>query len=259
MPLSWRTKTQLKYLFLVILIILFFIGILGFVVYKKFLKPTCFDKKQNQNEAGIDCGGECGPCAINLKEPIIIWSRFFKESGSENKYDLAALIDNPNEEWGSKEIKYGFKIFDENNILIEERKGTTFLNPKERFIIFENSVDAKNANPKKAVIEIKPIKNWKYTKEKKPEFIITKKNFDHESSILEAEFKNSSINSLKNIYVSAVLTDRDGNAFAISMSKTSYMKAGETAESIFTWQQIFENEPTQIEILPRVNIYEQNQ
>lgn len=258
MPLSWRTKTQLKYLFLVILIILFFFGILGFVVYKKFFKPTCFDKKQNQNETGIDCGGECGPCAINLKEPIIMWSRFFKESENENKYDLAALIDNPNEEWGAKEIKYSFKIFDENNILIEERKGTTFLNPKERFIIFENSIDTKNANPKKVAIELKPIKNWKYIKEKMPEFIITKKKFDRGSSILETEFKSSSINSLKNIYISAILADSDGNAFAVSESKINYMKADETAEPIFTWQQIFENEPAQIEIMPRINMYDQN-
>jgi hypothetical protein len=30
-------------------------------------RPTCFDKKQNGQEEGIDCGGPCIPCLGEIK------------------------------------------------------------------------------------------------------------------------------------------------------------------------------------------------
>lgn len=253
MPLSWNTKNKLKYFSIFFLFILLIAGFVSLIIYFKYFEPSCFDKKQNQNETGIDCGGKCSPCAENLKEPLILWTRFLKEKNGEMSYDAAALVENPNPHWASSEINYEFKLFGDNNILISERKGKTFLNPKEKFIIFENSIEAQ-IEPKIAILNIRKINNWMYETKEKPDFIITKKSFEIESSILEAKIKNNSPEDLAEVFLTAELIDENGNVFAVSSSKIKNLGAYSEKEAIFTWQERFEKEPSQIEILPRVNL-----
>ena len=136
MLFSWRTKKQLSYLFAAISL---FGIIVGFFLWRYYSGGTCFDNKQNQKETGVDCGGPCDPCPLNLKEPLVLWQRFFPVDGA-NVYDAAAMIENLNYDWGSGEIRYSFKFYDKDNILIIEREGKSFLNPKERAIIFESVI-----------------------------------------------------------------------------------------------------------------------
>ena len=84
-------------------------------------KPTCFDGKQNQDESGVDCGGVCEKvCSFQAVKPNIIWSRSFKVS--EGIYNAIAYIENPNIRAEAFAVPYVFKIFDERNILISEKK-----------------------------------------------------------------------------------------------------------------------------------------
>lgn len=261
MPFSWRAKKKLTYLSLLFLIVFFIFGASAFFIYNKFYKGNCFDKKQNREETGIDCGGQCGPCPYNLKEPVILWSRFFKESngiasegGGGNTYDLAGLVENPNLNWGSKKIKYSFKLYKDDNTLILEKNGETFLNPKEKFIIFENSVNTYGVAPKRAVLNINDIHNWEYTEKSAPDFTITEKTFDRESGVLDIEIKNENSYDLENLYLYAELLDQNGNVYAISSTKIDNIISNSKEKAFFTWQNKFDEDPAQIEIIPRVNI-----
>src|SRR3989344_2299289 len=109
MALSWRVRKQLSYLFAVIL---FFGAIAGFFVWRQLSGGTCFDNRKNQGEAGIDCGGPCDPCPVNLKELLTLWARFFPVNG--NIYDASALIENLNQNWFAARINYNFKLYDED-------------------------------------------------------------------------------------------------------------------------------------------------
>lgn len=252
MAFSWKTKKQLTYLVIAALFIIFTAFLF---IFSKNSDGTCFDRKKNQNEEKIDCGGKCDPCPRNLSEPIALWTRFFKESEKENTYDIAAFVKNPNLEWGSKDLNYSFKLFNKDNILIVEKKGKAFLNPGEQFIIFENAVNAQKAEPKRATITIEPVKNWQYfAKQSKPQFLIAKNKFDKISSTLEIEIKNNSGFDARDIYLTAELIDKNGNVFAVSETKINSINAEEKAETFFTWQNIFKEEPAQIEIIPRINI-----
>lgn len=254
MGFSWKTKQQLKYFWILTMLVVIVMGI--FFISNK-LKENCFDGKKNQNEEEVDCGGKCNPCAQNLSEPIALWTRFFKEKENDNTYDLAALVENPNLNWGSENLTYSFKVFSRDNVLILEKRGKTFLNPGEQFIIFENGVSVKKADPYRASITIEPINNWRYFKKPiKPDFLITKKIFDRQSSVLEIEIKNNSEFIIRNIYLNAALTDKNGNIFAISETKINSLNAKEKTEAFFSWQTIFPEEPSQIEIIPKVNTAE---
>lgn len=260
MALSWSSKKRLSYLLIVFLFIIAVSSLIGIFIFYKFYKGTCFDKKQNQKETGIDCGGPCGPCAYGLKDPVIIWTRFLKQTDDpdSHKYSIAALINNPNLNWGSEEIAYSFKLFDENNLLLAEREGKTFLNPKQEFIIFENSINTGEKESKKAFASIYPINNWKYLQKSPPEFTVTKKTFDKNSGILEIELKNESSYDVSNIFVSADLADKDGNIFAASATKIDRISAFSKEKAFFTWLVKFSEEPSQIEVIPRINLMENN-
>ncbi len=251
MALSWRTKKQVFYF---LLLVLFFALIFSLFFLIKFSGGTCFDNKKNQGESGIDCGAVCSPCPVNLKEPLVLWSRFFKSNPEKDTYDAVALVENLNHKWESENIFYTFKLYDQNNILIVEKKGNSFLNSKEKALIFENGVYAGKRKPAKSVLIIEPILNWKYTKKIPPNFIVTKKDFKPESSLLEAEIKNDANSDFDNLYLNAVLTDENDNAYAASATKIDHITSGKKAEANFTWSYKLENQPAKIEIFSRVNL-----
>src|SRR3989338_4954687 len=53
MTLSWALKRRMAVLSFVGVIFILF---LGFTWYSTYQAPSCFDKKQNQDEEGVDCG-----------------------------------------------------------------------------------------------------------------------------------------------------------------------------------------------------------
>lgn len=251
MAISWGVRKQLSYLSVVILI---FGAAAGFFVWKYYTGGTCFDKRQNQKETGVDCGDPCVPCPIGLKEPLALWVRFFPIQG--NTYDAAALIENPNFNWSSKQIIYSFKLYDKDNILIVEREGLTFLNAKERALLFESGLRTEQRKPTRAVLEIEPVNNWKYTERVPPYFIITKKKFDPMLSLLEVEIQNDASSVFKNIYLVAALFDKENNAFAASGTKIDWMSAGAIEKANFTWREKFQEQPSRIEIFTRTDMAE---
>lgn len=256
MAISWRRKKQFFYFLIAFLIGAAGISLLGFFVYGRFSKGTCFDDKKNQGEERADCGGPCAPCPYNLKEPVVVWTRFFKEDSSNNKYDLAAKIENPNQNWGSKELVYSFKLFDKDDILISEKEGKTFLNPREKAVIFENSVSSGNREPKRVSLRI--LKNkWKYSENPAPDFLLVKKEFHKAASALTTEIKNNSAFDAESVFVTAALMDQDGNVFAVTSTKIDNIPSGEKSSAVFSWQTEFPKEPSFIEVIPRVNTMEE--
>jgi len=249
MAFSWRVRKQLSYLSVVILALVL---IVGFFAWRQFSGGTCFDNKQNQKETGADCGGPCLPCPVGLKEPILLWVKFFPIN--DTVYDVAALIENLNYNWSSERIVYAFKLYDKDNVLIIERDGTTFLNGKETAFLFESGLRTGQRKPSRAVLEIEPVKIWKYTEKFSPQFIVAKKNFNPSSSLLEIEIKNDTSSSFADIYLFAALFDKENNAFAASATKIDRIAGIASQKANFTWQKKFDSEPSRIEIYARVKV-----
>lgn len=256
MALSWKARKQIFYFLIVFFILAVGAVLFGFITHGKFSKGTCFDDKKNQGEEQADCGGPCNPCPYNLKEPVVIWTRFFRENGANNTYDIAAKIENPNKNWGSKELIYSFKLYDKDDILITEKEGKTFINPGEKIIIFENSIFSGSREPKRVSFKVSRNK-WEYSERLSPDFLVVKKEFNKSSSVLTAEVKNNSAIDAKNIYVTAALMDKNGNVFAITSTKIDNILSGEKETAVFSWQTLFQNEPSLIEVIPRMDIMEE--
>ncbi|MEK7187657.1 MAG: hypothetical protein AAB691_02305 [Patescibacteria group bacterium] len=114
--------------------------VLGLIVWFYFLvvkpAPTCFDKKQNQNEEGVDCGGSCAQICLpaNLEE-ISLVDDVSVFSPTKDKVTLLARLKNPNVSHGAI-VSYSITIFDEKDQKIERVSETAVLYPSQvRYVI----------------------------------------------------------------------------------------------------------------------------
>ena len=214
--MSWASKRRSKYIGIIVVAMLVIIVPISFFILNK--KPTCSDGKQNGRELGIDCGGICEKlCKIQISDPILIWSRSFKVA--DGVYNSVAYIENPNFNSGVIKISYTFKLFDDKNILIAERKGSTFISPNSVTPIFEGVVSTGYRVPVKTFFEFDELPEWRQSKDERislsvKDIILTGEDF---SPRIDAVLSNSSIETIKDIEVVAIIFDLKDNAVAVSV------------------------------------------
>lgn len=251
---SWRTERRLFY-FLIVLG--FFLAVFLFIYFGFINKPpSCSDRILNQNELDTDCGGPCARvCPFEVSPLVKRWARFFKID--DGKYDVAALVENPNFGFGVHTLPYIFTLYDKDNSIIVSRGGTTFANPKETFLIFESGLSTGQRLPVKAILEFTSGFIWGRV----PTSIMVPTLKIQNMSLVEgklphltAEFTNDSDIDLTDIGLNTVIYDSDDNALAVSSTYVNYIKRGETQEIGFTWNRPFEGKGAVKKIYPRLNI-----
>lgn len=238
MAISWAAKKQLTYLLLASATIT---G-LFFVIWLKASAPTCVDGKKNQKEQGIDCGGPCAKeCLGEIRDLTILWSKPLKVVGSD--YDAVALVENRNLFLSAQSVKYQFKFYDDRNILIASREGEIFINPGQKFAVFESNINVGAREPVKVFLEFQKNINWEIYKGENLGLVVTKKEYqDNPRPSLSATLENKTLAAAKEIYAVAIIYAEDGNATAASATKIGEIKGMAAADIFFTWPEIFEQE-----------------
>lgn len=251
--LSWGRRRQILYLS-VFFLILAVIAVGLYLVYKP--KPTCFDQKQNQDEVGVDCGGSCTlACSSQIERVKILWAKPFEIS--KGYYDFAAMIENQNPNFGVKKIKYTIRFVDDKNILIVDKTGETFLNPKEKFIIFATGIYTGERVAKKAFIQFEDNPIWVRVDKQVPEIYITEKVFDNNGSPrLKATVSNNTLLDLTNVQFNVILSDSEQVSFAASATALNSLARQTSQDIYFTWPVSFPVPPSSIDIYPRINVFE---
>ncbi|MEK9166369.1 MAG: hypothetical protein AAB846_01395 [Patescibacteria group bacterium] len=248
MALTWRAKRQLLFLGI-------FGAILGVILWGLFSKlvpsPSCTDGRQNQQEEGVDCGGPCVPCARNAKEPVILWTRFFPLTPGH--FEAASLVENVNPNFGAKSAAYRRRLYDAKNILIASKEGKTFINPGERFVIYEPDIAVFKRVPVRAALEFSPVL-WAPPDRDKPQLLVTEKEFQNDPvGKVRLKLRNEGLFAIENIEIAAVLLDAGGNAAGTSVSRVSRLEGEKELELFFTWRAPFEEPPERVEIFWRIN------
>ena len=248
---SWGTRRQVSF-------ILVFILILGAIITALIIShqedPTCFDGIQNQGELEIDCGGEClKVCSIETTDLIVHWSRVFRVR--DGKYDLAILVENPNQ-FGLSDIPFFAKVHDERNILVKEIRGSTYLNPGEKALIFEPNINVGQRTPINAFVEMGDNPEWRRLESvRKPILTVGGKQVRNETNgEVRITLTNDSLFPAEDIEVYALVADDVGNVFAVSGTEVAELKVGEEREIIFTWPELFPKDPFAVEIMVRTNL-----
>jgi hypothetical protein len=240
MALSWSGRRKTLYSG-----VIFVIGfILLVIVYELFFTAvaTCFDGKQNNGEAGVDCGGSCSLlCHDTAHDPVVLWSRAFgvgSAVGQGNYYTAAAYVQNNNVGAGAKQVKYSLQLFDTNNALIVERDGVANIPPVQVVPIIEPNIGVGNRTVSRTLFAFTDDPTtivWnKVPASQLPTLRVTQQNLSSDASRLSAIVVNDTLNDAKNVTVAAVLFDADGVARAASKSLVDVPRQSSVPVT-FTW------------------------
>lgn len=258
MALSWSGKKKLFYFSLVFTVFAILILILIWPYINR--QPNCFDRKQNGDETGIDCGGSCLlVCKAEAYQLVTLWARAFPVT--DGTYNLMAYIENQNRDSGIAKINYEFRVYDENNIFIARKEGSSFISSNDRTAIFEPQILTDNRVPYRVDFNFTSPPVWvRVSREQKNALSLTSQNMllsnSSTSPKLEAEIMNNSFNDFRFLDTYVVLYDENDNVINVSKTLIENLPRKTKTKVYFTWPKPFGKEPARIDVFPQVNIFE---
>lgn len=261
MSLSWSSKRKLTYFSALMLI---FIGGATIFLWPYFNRePTCFDGKQNGDETGIDCGGSCLlVCTAENYRLVTLWARAFPVT--DGNYNLMAYIENQNRESGISRINYEFRAYDENNIFLGRKDGTTFITSNDRTAIFEPGLVAGNRVPSRVDFSFTSAPVWiRVNREQRNALSVSVEDKVvsnvFTSPKVTANVVNNTLIDMKNVDVVAILYDDLNNVINVSKTFVPVLPKNSRVPVVFTWPGSLSKNPSRVDIFPQVNIFELGQ
>lgn len=249
--MDFRTKRQLIIIAIILLAILL---PTGWLVYVNLPEPTCFDNKQNQGEEDVDCGGPCTPCALKHPEDMsVLWTRFVPVR--VNTYDVAAEIRNPNLKLGAAKFEYEFRFFDDAGVLVATLPGSSFVFPDEMFRVVETGVQTLRTL-RRATLVVSGVE-WLFTDVTAPDVVIGGKTISvlpgERETTVRATLVNRSLVDFRNVFVTALIFDENGNILAASKITEKNLASGESRPLFFFWPLEIDDENVSVSVEARVN------
>ena len=247
---SWGHRQQAKYILTAVIIA---VVLLGIAVYFGFFnhQPTCFDGVMNGDETGTDCGGSCLKiCPADQLDPVVLYTRIFEVN--TGIYSLLAVVENPNATLFAENVPYSFRIYDKDNVVLGERKGTAFIAPNKIFPIFEGAFKTGGRIPARMVFQFDDTPVWRRADLAEPVLNVLNENLtvSTSSARLDALLENPQPYDFRDIEVVALLYDENDNVFAASKTVVDSLPRRVKAPLVFTWPEEFSGSTTKIEIIP---------
>lgn len=233
--MTWSLKRQILYG----VGALFALGaVLAYPTYLVFHNdPTCADGTQNGAEEGVDCGGACVRACIDRVAPLAVkWTNFF--AVGNGTYNVAASVENRNAGAGVIDLPYRFVLYDVSGVIIAEREGNTFTNPRDEVVIFEPGIAVGGKTPAKVELVLPAAPEWIQAVEVTPDRITVRdKVFTGKDTKpkLTATLENTSPNEIQNVEAIAVVYDGRGNAVGVSSTFIERIKGDGTFPASFFW------------------------
>jgi len=233
--------------------IIFVLAVFSVPIYSYITRPpSCSDGKQNGDERGIDCGGACTlMCFADAKTPIIHWARVFEVS--PGVYDAVSYIENPNVSAEVKNAVYSFKIYDQDNILISETIGKTYILPGETFAVFLSGIKAGERTPRYTLFDFPDPLTFE-KREKENQRVVALSPILQNGATqarLTATLENKTSLPVSDIDVTAIVYVGE-NAAGASSTHVDTIAAYTKINIVFTWPHPLPQGVTKIEIIPRI-------
>jgi hypothetical protein len=248
--MSWAMRRRILYATGVFIFFLIVLG--GPSAYYFFsIPPSCSDGQQNQGETAPDMGGPCPLADVNTLAPSsVMWARSFKVR--DGSYSAASYIENPNDRAGISNINYIFSLYDAQNILIAERRGTTFVMPGGITPVYEPDIDTGQRIAVHAFFQFTSAAVWRQYSDTAKAITVTDRKISDETTVprIEATATNTDVSPRTNVTFVAVIFDTAGNAFASSATHIDRMEVGQAQQIVFTWPSPFTLEVGRIDIIP---------
>lgn len=178
-------------------------------------QPTCFDKIQNQNEEGVDCGLVCGNSCHIIMPLEVLSVKLFKVA--EGDYDILTEIRNPNPDYGSSKIDYDLVLMGQSDEELNRQNYSFYILPGQTKHMVLNLAN-NNLNITRAQIEVKNIE-WDKLNLFDPQLIsFPVKNKQFNGVEFGAVVLNDSDFDFDTIDVAVILYDQNNNILGVNQS-----------------------------------------
>lgn len=255
MAFSWSRKRQLAIALALGALVL---GIASVVLIPVLRVPaSCSDGKHNGSEAGIDCGGSCRYlCAADVRAPIALWSRTVEVIPAV--YTAVAMIENQNADGAIRAVEYEFSLYDAENTFIGRKTGRTFIGPNGVFPIIETGIRTGSRIPRRTAFRFVALPAWERSPVPAAELLgVSVRDYQYslgsQGPRISAVLENASLESIRDIEVSALVYDADGNMIGASKTYLDEVPASGSREVFFSWPYAFAGAVDAVEIVPRAN------
>lgn len=217
---------------------LFWLCVFVLIYYANFYAPpNCFDGRQNGEERGLDCGGDCVRiCAFDVKKPSVQWARSFEVT--DGQYNAVAYVQNTNQFAASPAVPYTLSLYDANG-LITERIGTTILPADSVYPVFEARIQTDGRVPTQTFIELGAASEWVTAENGRNQFTVQSRTLTGADARprLEARLYNNSLTEVESVEVVATIFDARGNALTASRTFVDEFAGRSSETAVFTWPQ----------------------
>ena len=252
--MGWAARRRFIILFILGAIAVAFLIIL--LISALYKTPSCTDGIQNQEEMGIDCGGQCSYfCAGDLQPPTVLFTKLLQNDG---RTDIIAEVENKNTEAAAKNVPYRIALYGSGQSFLGELSGTLDLPSRTIVPVYVPGVVAGNQKIVSAFLEIETsAPQWFALPAGSlivPVVLNIMQTGSASSPRIEATLANPSTATLSN--VQAVVLVRDVRQTVIAASRTvvpAIPADGRTAVT-FTWNNAFQGIPASIEVVSVISI-----
>ncbi len=214
--------------------------------------PSCNDRKQNQDETGIDCGGSCLQlCTTDVSMPVVVFARALQIG--EGKADFIAYIENRNNNAEAEDAPYLIEFFDEHTNRIAFREGTITLSKTSRTPLFIPNIYAGGDRIAQTFITFdseKIIFKRAQDQIEEPLRILEREYKEGETPRVTANIFNPREETLRNVRVVAVLFNSSDEVIGASQTIINSLAPSQASSVFFTWNNSFEEVPSRIDIVP---------
>ena len=252
---AWATKRRS--------IVLFWISIIGlgafsaYIIVSMYRPPSCFDRKMNQEEVGVDCGGPCARmCNSQILPMKTLWARTFEVSS--NMWSALSYTENPNPTSYAKDAKYIFRIYDSDEVLIKEVEGSTYITHDPILPVFHGRIDLEGLVAYRTEFEWVENPVW-YRVDDVYEVVVEEKKLINTATKpeIQATLLNKDPYLIEDIEVVAILYGVQKNAIASSKTYVDMISPRGKRNIAFSWPHPFSEKVERIQIIVRVPPQEQ--
>lgn len=246
--MDWQTRRKILYLLSTVIVVI--AAAVYFFRETVFPSPTCFDKKQNSYEIGIDCGGTCSlRCSSEVQPLSVLWTRYIHVRA--NMYDVVALVSNKNINNSARFVRYTFTLYSANGEVIQEVKGVTLTPVNSDFPIIRQSITALKT-PASISLSIEDGPHFTVNeKPTSPTLSIGNEKYEvSDKSRVYAAVQNRKRMTIRDLPVAVVLFDQDNNAYAVGTTVIPELAKEEIKTISFVWETVLPQPPTRIKVYP---------
>ena len=249
-PMSWASRKRLMIIGSAVAVLIVVGAGTAFAVL--YHAPSCADRKQDQSEDGIDCGGPCQTlCTASVVPPVV---RFVRPlTPVSGRTDVIAYLENKNASAVVHGAQYTIELYGVDNSLVAKKQGTVDLPPSALIPIFVPGFFSGYQPVSRAFLSFDESSLvWMRATGAAPTVPIAG-NIQLAAGSpprITATLTNPSATPLYNEKVVVTIFDAAGNVIGASQTVIPTIPAQGTAPAVFTWNEPFPGTPVKIEVVP---------